>query len=68
MDSYVAKNKIAPIWFKKLKLWCSLLSVFGILNLLYVFQAFNEQTIDKRDVYRRFLQTNQERLQIKLKE
>jgi len=68
LDNYVVKNNIAPKWFLKIKIWCALISIIGIANLFVLFMNFDEQVKEKNDVYKRFLQKNQERLHIKLKE
>ena len=67
LDWLVVNKKMAPQWFLKLKIWCSLMSIFGLLSLSYVYMNFDEKIKDKKDIYKRFLEANQERLNIKIK-
>lgn len=66
LDNYVVKNKIAPKWFFKIKVLCSLLSVIGLGSLIAVFANHEEKVREKKNAYKRFLEGNQAGINIKL--
>lgn len=67
MDQYVTKNKIAPKWFWSLKIWCTLFSISGLLTTFYLYLRFDDKIKEKKDIFKRFLEANQSRLNIKIK-
>lgn len=67
MDYVAVEKKIAPKWLVKLKTGVLFFSVAGIAGIYLLFALFREKFVEKNNIYQRFLENHQQRLNIKLK-